>query len=29
MYNGDTKLLETRHMPMFGAQGNTMKPEDH
>jgi hydrogenase large subunit len=22
MYNGDTKLLETRHMPMHGAQGS-------
>ncbi len=22
MYNGETKLLETRHMPMFGAQGS-------
>jgi hydrogenase large subunit len=28
MYNGETKLLETRHMPMFGAHGSVESPEN-
>jgi hydrogenase large subunit len=28
MYNGETKLLETRHMPMFGAHGSVEPPEN-
>ena len=28
MYNGDTKLIEQRHMPMFGAQGGDSCPKD-
>ncbi len=28
MYNGETKLLETRHMPMFGAQGSVCPQGD-